>query len=105
MNDVNKYLAVLVGFVVFAVAIVWQFRTPGYRTWPYWTAVAMVAVFGTMCADVLHIVLGLPVHGVHHVLRGLPGGRRSSSGTGSERTLDIHIDRARRAARSSTGSR
>jgi uncharacterized membrane-anchored protein len=60
VNDVNKYLAVVVGFVLFAVAITWQFRTPGYRTWPYWSAVAMVAVFGTMCADVMHIVLGLP---------------------------------------------
>ena len=60
VNDVNKYLAVVVGFVVFAVAIVWQFRTPQYKTWPYWSAVAMVAVFGTMCADVMHIVLGLP---------------------------------------------
>ena len=46
--------------MLFAVAITWQFRTTGYRTWPYWSAVAMVAVFGTMCADVLHIVLGLP---------------------------------------------
>ena len=60
VNDVNKYFAVLVGFVLFAIAITWQFRTPTYRTWPYWSAVAMVAVFGTMCADVLHIVLGLP---------------------------------------------
>jgi uncharacterized membrane-anchored protein len=60
VNDVNKYLAVVVGFILFAVTIVWQFRTPAYRTWPYWSAVAMVAVFGTMCADVMHIVLGLP---------------------------------------------
>ena len=60
VNDVNKYLAVVVGFIVFAIAITWQFRTPVYRTWPYWSAVAMVAVFGTMCADVMHIVLGLP---------------------------------------------
>jgi uncharacterized membrane-anchored protein len=60
VNDVSKYLAVVVGFVAFVIAIVWQFRTPVYRTWPYWSAVAMVAVFGTMCADVMHIVLGLP---------------------------------------------
>ena len=38
----------LAGFIVFVVAITWQFRVPDYRTWPYWTAVAMVAVFGTM---------------------------------------------------------
>jgi uncharacterized membrane-anchored protein len=60
VKDWNKYAAVVLGFVLFAVTITWQFRTPRYRTWPYWSAVAMVAVFGTMCADVLHIMLGLP---------------------------------------------
>jgi uncharacterized membrane-anchored protein len=60
VNDVNKYGAVVLGFALFAVAITWQFRTPRYGTWPYWTAVSMVAVFGTMAADVMHIVLGLP---------------------------------------------
>ena len=60
VNDVNKYGAVVLGFILFAAAITWQFRTPRYGTWPYWTAVAMVAVFGTMAADVMHIVLGLP---------------------------------------------
>jgi uncharacterized membrane-anchored protein len=60
VNDVNKYGAVVLGFILFAVAITWQFRTPRYGTWPYWTAVAMVAVFGTMAADVMHIVIGLP---------------------------------------------
>ena len=60
VNDWNKYGAVVLGFVLFAIAITWQFRTPQYRTWPYWSAVAMVAVFGTMCADVMHILLHLP---------------------------------------------
>jgi uncharacterized membrane-anchored protein len=50
---------VFMGFVVFAIAIVWQFRVPAYRTWPYWTAVAMVAVFGTMVADAMHVGLGI----------------------------------------------
>jgi uncharacterized membrane-anchored protein len=56
----NPYLAVFAGFVVFAIALVWQFRTSGYRTWPYWSAVAMVAVFGTMVADAPHKQLGIP---------------------------------------------
>ncbi len=60
VNDVNQYLGVFIGFVLFVIAIVWQFRTPSFRTWPYWSAVSMVAVFGTMCADVLHVVIGLP---------------------------------------------
>jgi uncharacterized membrane-anchored protein len=56
----NPYLAVLAGFVLFAVAIVWQLRVPDYRTWPYWTAVSMVAVFGTMVADSMHVGMGIP---------------------------------------------
>ena len=60
VKQYNPYIAVLMGFVVFAVAIVWQFRVPDYRTWPYWTAVAMVAVFGTMVADAMHVGLGIP---------------------------------------------
>ncbi|MGZ4434350.1 MAG: hypothetical protein ACXVW7_12085 [Trebonia sp.] len=60
VKEYNPYLAVLAGFIVFAVAITWQFRVPDYRTWPYWTAVAMVAVFGTMVADAMHVGLGVP---------------------------------------------
>jgi len=60
VKEFNPYLAVFCGFVVFALAITWQFRTPEYRTWPYWTAVSMVAVFGTMVADAMHVGLGVP---------------------------------------------
>jgi uncharacterized membrane-anchored protein len=60
VNTINPYVAVLVGFVVFAVAIIWQFTSRTYRTGVYWFAVSMVAVFGTMCADVLHVGLGIP---------------------------------------------
>lgn len=60
VKQYNQYLAVFAGFVVFAIAIAWQFRTRGYRTWSYWSAVAMVAVFGTMVADAMHIGLGIP---------------------------------------------
>jgi uncharacterized membrane-anchored protein len=30
------------------------------ETVTYWSAVVMVSVFGTMCADVVHIALGVP---------------------------------------------
>jgi uncharacterized membrane-anchored protein len=89
VNDVNKYLAVVVGFVLFAVAITWQFRTPTYRTWPYWSAVAMVAVFGTMCADVMHIVLGLP-YTVSATFYAICLIATFTIWYRSERTLDIH---------------
>ena len=60
VNTINPYVAVFIGFVVFAVAIVWQYMSSTYRTGVYWFAVSMVAVFGTMCADALHVALGLP---------------------------------------------
>jgi len=56
----NPYLAVLAGFVVFAVAIVAQFYARRYVTWLYWTTVAMVAIFGTMVADSMHVGLHVP---------------------------------------------
>ena len=89
VNDVNKYLAVVVGFVLFVIAIMWQFRTPTYRTWPYWSAVAMVAVFGTMCADVMHIVLGLP-YTVSATFYAVCLTVTFVTWYRSERTLDIH---------------
>lgn len=51
----NPYLAVLAGFAAFAVAIVAQFSVHRYITWLYWTTVAMVAIFGTMVADSMHV--------------------------------------------------
>lgn len=56
----NPIVAGVIGFVVFAFALVLQFRTDRYKPWAYWFAVAMVAVFGTMAADGLHVELGVP---------------------------------------------
>lgn len=56
----NPYVAVGIGFVVFAAALTLQFSWRKYNAWVYWLAVTMVAVFGTMGADVLHIVIGIP---------------------------------------------
>ena len=53
-------LAVLLGFVLFASALGWQLTRRRYVPGVYWSAVAMVGVFGTMAADVVHVVLGLP---------------------------------------------
>lgn len=57
---INRYAAVMIGFVAFAIALVWQLWVHRYIVWVYWLAVSMVAVFGTMAADVLHIGLGIP---------------------------------------------
>jgi uncharacterized membrane-anchored protein len=56
----SPVLAGVVGTLVFAVALVLQFRARRYRVWIYWFAVAMVAVWGTLAADGLHIKLGVP---------------------------------------------
>jgi uncharacterized membrane-anchored protein len=53
-------IAVVLGAIAFAVAIYIQFTKDRYIPWCYWLAVAMVGVFGTMAADVLHVGLGVP---------------------------------------------
>ncbi|MGV8909511.1 MAG: hypothetical protein ACOH1Y_11055 [Propionicimonas sp.] len=63
-------LAVLLGFAFFLAALVWQLRQRRYVPETYWLAVAMVGVFGTMAADVVHVVLGLP-YAVSAALYGL----------------------------------
>ena len=59
-NTISPYIAVALGFVVFAGALTVQFRAKRYIPWVYWFTVAMVAVFGTMAADVLHKQFGVP---------------------------------------------
>jgi uncharacterized membrane-anchored protein len=49
-----------VGVVVLAVALALQFSTKRYNTWIYWFAVVAVSITGTMGADGLHVVVGLP---------------------------------------------
>jgi len=53
-------LAVLGAGVVFVVVLVWQLRYPRFSTVWYWLTVVMVSVFGTMCADGVHVGLGVP---------------------------------------------
>jgi uncharacterized membrane-anchored protein len=56
----NLVVAGVAGFAGFAVALWLQFRVRRYIAVVYWFAVAMVAVFGTMAADGLHVGLGIP---------------------------------------------
>lgn len=58
--QINSYVAVVAGCLSLLVALVLQLRTTRYVPWIYWLAVTMVAVFGTMAADVMHVVLGIP---------------------------------------------
>lgn len=53
-------IAVVLGGIAFTIALYLQFSKDRYVPWAYWLAVAMVGVFGTMCADVLHVGFGVP---------------------------------------------
>jgi uncharacterized membrane-anchored protein len=57
---INPYLAVTLGGIGLAGALILQLLVRRYITWIYWLAVVMVAIFGTMAADVVHIVLDVP---------------------------------------------
>jgi uncharacterized membrane-anchored protein len=81
--------AVAVGFLAFAVALGLQLATSEYVPWIYWTAVAMVAVFGTMAADVMHIQLGVP-YTVSTVFFGAMIAGVFACWFRAERTLSIH---------------
>jgi uncharacterized membrane-anchored protein len=60
IHVINPVIAVALGGIVFLAAMALQFKTKRYTTWIYWLAVSMVAVFGTMAADVVHVALGVP---------------------------------------------
>lgn len=58
--DHDPVIAVALGGIGLVVALILQFAVRRYIAWVYWFAVAMVAVFGTMGADVVHIGFGIP---------------------------------------------
>jgi uncharacterized membrane-anchored protein len=60
VHQLAPVVAVALGAVGLGIALALQFAAPRYRPWIYWLAVVMVAVFGTMAADALHIELGIP---------------------------------------------
>jgi len=60
VHTIDPYVAVGIGFVGLVVSLALQFAVRRYIAPAYWFAVAMVAVFGTMCADAAHIELKIP---------------------------------------------
>jgi uncharacterized membrane-anchored protein len=58
--QINPYVAVALGCLGLAFALILQLWVRRYIAWVYWFAVVMVAIFGTMAADVAHVVLGIP---------------------------------------------
>ncbi|KQQ51357.1 hypothetical protein ASF68_02545 [Plantibacter sp. Leaf314] len=51
---------VLATAALFAACLMIQLQAPRYVVWRYWLLVGMIGVFGTMVADVAHIVVGVP---------------------------------------------
>ena len=78
----------LSGLVLLGVLWV-QLRAPQYKASIYWTAVAMVSVFGTMAADVLHVGLHIP-YGVSTAFYLVVLLAIFALWNASEKTLSIH---------------
>jgi len=87
--------AVLLGFVLFLSALVWQLTRRRFVPGVYWFTVAMVGVFGTMAADVVHVVLGLP-YAVTTVVYAAGLAAVFLLWWRSERTLSVHEVRTTR---------
>lgn len=60
VRQINPVIAVGLGGLGLLAALVLQFWVRRYVAWIYWLAVVMVAVFGTMVADVIHVRFGVP---------------------------------------------
>jgi uncharacterized membrane-anchored protein len=90
--------AVAVGGLAFVAALAVQFSVRRYVPWIYWLTVAMVGVFGTMAADVLHVGLSVP-YVVSTAFFMIALAATFSVWFVTERTLSIHnIDTWRREA-------
>ena len=62
VTHINPIIAVALGGIGLVIALLLQLWTRRYIVWVYWFAVVMVAIFGTMIADVIHIALGIPYY-------------------------------------------
>ncbi len=97
-SSLGAQVSVALGFVVFAAALVLQFRTARYRAWTYWFAVCGVGVFGTMAADVMHVALHVP-YTASTIFYACVLAAVFILWSRTERTLSIHsIDSPRREA-------
>ncbi|MGO4804663.1 hypothetical protein AB4089_06000 [Arthrobacter sp. 2MCAF15] len=60
VHHIDPVVALGLGGCGLAASLVLQFAVRRYVPWVYWLAVVMVSVFGTMAADAVHVVLGVP---------------------------------------------
>ncbi len=98
VHAISPVVAVLLGFAGFAAALAVQFTMRRYLAWTYWAAVVGVGVFGTMAADVVHVVLGVPYFASAALYGALLAAVFVTWGA-TEPTLSVHsIDTPRREA-------
>ncbi len=96
VKQIDPVIAVAIGGACFVVALILQLAVRRYVAWIYWLAVIMVAVFGTMCADVLHVQFGVPYQ-VSSAVFAVALAAIFIAWYASEKTLSIHtIDTRRR---------
>jgi uncharacterized membrane-anchored protein len=88
LHNLDPFLGVAIGAAGFALALALQFSTREYVAWVYWLLVAMVAVFGTMAADILH-KLGMP-HLTATIMYGVFLAAIFALWQRSEKTLAMH---------------
>ncbi|MBC7590431.1 MAG: hypothetical protein H7226_05215 [Salinibacterium sp.] len=86
---------VLIAAVIFAASFVLKISVARYTPWRYWLFVLMVAVFGTMVADVTHIALDVP-YAVSTAAFAIMLGVVFAAWAATERTVSIHSITSRR---------
>lgn len=59
-QQLGPAIAVPIMVILMVATLRWQLGQNRYRTWPYWSVVAAVSVFGTSAADGFHVGLGWP---------------------------------------------
>jgi len=59
VHQMEPIFAVALGGVGLVVALLIQFSVRRYIAWVYWLTITMVAIFGTMVADAIHVGLGI----------------------------------------------
>lgn len=89
VHNVDPVVALGLGGVGLAASLALQFAVRRYIPWVYWLAVVMVSIFGTMAADAVHVVLGVPYVVSALVFLGVLSGV-FFLWFRSERTLSIH---------------
>jgi len=95
VRTLDPIIAVILGGVCFAAALILQLVVRRYVPWIYWLAVVMVAIFGTMVADVLHIVFHVP-YVVSSIFFAVALTIVFVAWYASEKTLSIHTINTRR---------